>query len=78
MRENDSKELDEKNEPSERVRRYPEIQKHVIEWGYLIGILRCGELAPAQAPILFMPGRTGRAADFFHIYINYFVFKVVK
>ncbi len=52
MRENDSKELDEKNEPSERVRRYPEIQKHVMEQGYLIRILRCGELAPAQAPIL--------------------------
>ena len=52
LRENGSKELSEKNEPSERVRRYPEIQKHVIEWGYLIGILRCGELAPAQAPIL--------------------------
>lgn len=65
MRENGSKELDEKNEPSERVRRYPEIQKHVIEWGYLIGILRCGELAPAQAPILFVPGRSAGPQIFF-------------
>lgn len=65
MRENDSKELDEKNEPSERVRRYPEIQKHVIEWGYLIGILRCGELAPAQAPILFVSGRSAEPQIFF-------------
>lgn len=65
MRENGSKELDEKNEPSERVRRYPEIQKHVIEWGYLIGILRCGELAPAQAPILFVPGRLAGPQIFF-------------
>ena len=77
MRENDSKELDEKNEPSERVRRYPEIQKHVMEQGYLIRILRCGELAPAQAPILFVSDRR-QGRRFFHIYINYFVFKVVK
>ena len=30
-----------------------------MEWGYLIGILRCGELAPAQAPFLFVSGRLG-------------------
>lgn len=77
MRENDSKELDEKNEPSERVSRYPEIQKHVIEWGYLIGILRCGSLRRRKLPSYLCPP-AGRAADFFHIYINYFVFKVVK
>ncbi len=30
-----------------------------MEWGYLIGILRCGELAPAQAPFLFVSGPAG-------------------
>lgn len=30
-----------------------------MEWGYLIGILRCGELAPAEAPFLFVPGPAG-------------------
>ena len=30
-----------------------------MEWGYLIRVLRCGELAPAQAPFLFVSGRLG-------------------